>query len=35
VPAGVQRAGLLKDFFMSEARGESGGAPKLLNGELA
>jgi 2-octaprenyl-6-methoxyphenol hydroxylase len=32
--AGVQRAGLLKDFFMSEARGESAGAPKLLTGEL-
>lgn len=32
--AGVQRAGLLKDFFMSEARGESGGAPRLLAGEL-
>ena len=32
--AGVQRAGLLKDFFMSEARGESSGAPRLLAGEL-
>ena len=32
--AGVQRAGLLKDFFMSEARGESAGGPRLLAGEL-
>jgi 2-octaprenyl-6-methoxyphenol hydroxylase len=32
--SGVQRAGLLKEFFMSEARGESAGGPKLLTGEL-
>lgn len=30
--AGVQRAGWLKSFFMSEARGESGDLPKLLAG---
>jgi 2-octaprenyl-6-methoxyphenol hydroxylase len=30
--AGVQRAGFLKDFFMNEARGESGDLPKLLAG---
>ncbi|MEO1648696.1 MAG: FAD-dependent monooxygenase [Pseudomonadota bacterium] len=28
--AGVQRAGLLKDFFMDEARGVSGDLPELL-----
>ena len=32
--AGVQRSSLLKDFFMNEARGESGGLPRLLTGEL-
>ncbi len=30
--AGVQRAGFLKNFFMNEARGESGDLPKLLAG---
>ncbi len=28
----VQRAGVLKNFFMNEARGESGDRPKLLTG---
>ena len=31
--AGVQRAGLLKSFFMGEARGELGDVPRLLAGE--
>lgn len=31
--AGVQRSGLLKKFFMAEARGETGDMPKLLVGE--
>ena len=31
----VQRSGMLKDFFMNEARGESGARPKLLTGVLA
>lgn len=30
--AGVQRADLLKSFFMAEARGETGDVPKLLAG---
>jgi 2-octaprenyl-6-methoxyphenol hydroxylase len=30
--AGVQRSGLLKSFFMAEARGESGDLPRLLAG---
>lgn len=30
--AGVQRSGLLKRFFMAEARGETGDLPKLLAG---
>ncbi|MCU0728765.1 MAG: FAD-dependent monooxygenase [Sphingopyxis sp.] len=32
--AGVQRAPFLKDFFMNEARGESGDLPRLLAGAL-
>jgi 2-octaprenyl-6-methoxyphenol hydroxylase len=42
-PAAIRRFGLaavdklppLKDWFMAEARGESGDVPKLLQGELA
>jgi 2-octaprenyl-6-methoxyphenol hydroxylase len=30
----VQRSGALKDFFMNEARGESGDLPRLLAGAL-
>jgi 2-octaprenyl-6-methoxyphenol hydroxylase len=30
----VDRIGPLKDFFMAEARGESGAMPKLLTGQL-
>jgi 2-octaprenyl-6-methoxyphenol hydroxylase len=30
--AGVQRSNLAKQFFMAEARGETGDLPKLLAG---
>ena len=32
--AGVKRSGALKQFFMTEARGEGGPLPRLLTGEL-
>jgi 2-octaprenyl-6-methoxyphenol hydroxylase len=32
--AAVQRSGVLKTFFMNEARGETGDLPRLLTGEL-